>query len=152
MDLLNDPDLYWTHFEGNRHFDYPIDYWGAILDVRDDGRQLDMVYRWAPDRYCHFHRHLSAISSTVLAGQLHVTDFAPDGTELDTRVRGVGDYSHTSEPDIHMERGGPDGAVVLFNLFAPDGDLTHVLGRDLEILRTTTTAEVVSAWNRRQAC
>ena len=150
MDLLNDPDLHWTHFEGSRNFDYPIDYWGAILDVRDEGRQLDLLYRWAPDSYCHFHRHLSPITSVVLAGELYVTDFDPDGQTRGTRVRGVGDYSHTSEPDIHMERGGPDGAVVLFNLFAPDGDLTHVLSRDLDILRTTTTAEVVAAWNRRK--
>ena len=44
MDILDNPDLRWSHFEGNRHFDYPIDYWGAILDVRDDGRHLDMDY------------------------------------------------------------------------------------------------------------
>jgi len=44
---------------------------------------------------------------------------------------------------------GPDGAVVLFNIFAPDGDLTHVLSRELEILNTTNAAEVVKAWERR---
>lgn len=151
MDILDNPDLRWSHFEGNRHFDYPIDYWGAILDVRDDGRHLDMVYRWEPDSYCHFHRHLAPTTSTVLSGELHVTDFDDDGREIGTRVRTVGDYSHTAEPDIHMERGGPDGAIVLFNIYAPDGDLTHSLTRDLKILHTSTAAEVVAAWNRRRS-
>lgn len=149
MDILDNPDLRWTHFEGSRHFDYPIDYWGAILGVRDEGRQLDLVYRWEPNSYCHFHRHLAPTTSVVLAGELHVTDFDSTGHEVGTRIRRAGDYSHTATPDVHMECGGPDGAVVLFNIFAPDGDLTHVLSRELEILNTTNAAEVVKAWERR---
>ena len=31
------------------------------------------------------------------------------------------------EGDIHMERGGPEGATVIFNLYAPDGRLTDML-------------------------
>lgn len=149
MDILDNPNLHWSHFEGGRHFDYPIDYWGAVLDVRDDGRQLDLVYRWEPNSFCHFHRHLAATTSVVLSGELHVTDFDDSGRELGTRIRQAGDYSHTAEPDVHMECGGPDGAVVLFNIFAPDGDLAQVLTRDLEVLNTTTAAEVVRAWGRR---
>ena len=57
MDLLNNPDLHWSHFTGTPRFGYPIDYWGAILHVGDDGH-LDFAYRWAPNSYCHFHRHL----------------------------------------------------------------------------------------------
>ena len=59
MDVLNDPDLHWSHFSGSPRFDYPIDYWGAILHVGDDGH-LDFAYRWAPNSFCHFHRHLCA--------------------------------------------------------------------------------------------
>ncbi len=150
MDLLDNPDIRWSHFTGSDRFDYPIDYWAAILDVRDGGTHLDMAYRWEPESYCHFHRHLTPTTSTVLAGELHVTDFDDDGNEIGTRIRGVGDYSHTADPDVHMERGGPDGAIVLFNLYAPEGDLSHVLTRDLKIIRTTTSAEVVKAWEKRQ--
>ena len=78
MDLLNNPDLYWSHFTGTPRFGYPIDYWGAILHVGDDGH-IDFAYRWAPNSYCHFHRHLCSTTSTVIAGELHVTDFDDDG-------------------------------------------------------------------------
>lgn len=148
MDLLNDPELHWSHFTGSPRFDYPIDYWGAILHVGDDGH-LDFAYRWAPNSFCHFHRHLCATTSTVVAGELHVIDFDDSGNETGTRVRRVGDYSHTTEPDIHMERGGPDGAVVVFNLYAPDGLLTDALSNDLDVLRTNSVDDVVKAWRRR---
>ena len=148
MDILDNPNLHWSHFEGGRHFDYPIDYWGAVLDVRDDGRQLDLVYRWEPNSYCHFHRHLAPTTSVVLAGELHVTDFDSAGNEVGTRIRPP---ATTATPQRRMSTwsAGPDGAVVLFNIFAPDGDLTHVLSRELEILNTTNAAEVVKAWERR---
>ncbi len=49
-----------------------------------------------------------------------------------------------------MEQGGPDGAVVLFNLFAPDGLLTDALTSELAVIRTNTVDEVVAAWSRRR--
>ena len=145
MQLLDNQEIGWERYTGDpvqadRSFNWPIDYSGAILDIRDDGH-VEVLYRWAPNSYCHFHRHLAPTTSTVLSGELHVTDFDDDGREIGTRVRTVGDYSHTAEPDIHMERGGPDGAIVLFNIYAPDGDLTHSLTRDLKILHTSTAAE-----------
>ena len=147
MDLLNDPDLHWSHFTGTPRFGYPIDYWGAILHVGDDGH-LDFAYRWAPNSYCHFHRHLCSTTSTVIAGELHVTDCDEDGNETGVRVRRVGDYSHTVEPDVHMERGGPDGAIAVFNLYAPDGLLTDVLADDHSVIRTNTVEQVTEAWRR----
>ncbi len=149
MDLLHDPDLHWSRFSGSPRFDYPIEYWGAILHVGDDGH-LDFAYRWAPNSFCHFHRHLCATTSTVVAGELHVTDFDEAGVETDRRVRSIGDYSHTDDDDIHMEQGGPDGAVVVFNLFAPNGLLTDALTDDLGVIRTNTVDEVVAAWSRRR--
>ncbi|MDG1367458.1 MAG: hypothetical protein P8P85_10405 [Acidimicrobiales bacterium] len=83
-------------------------------------------------------------------GELRVTDFDEAGNEAGQRIRNVGDYSHTDDADIHMEQGGPDGAVVLFNLFAPDGLLTDALTSELAVIRTNTVDEVVTAWSRRR--
>ena len=147
MDIINNPDLHWGHLTGSPRFDYPIDFYGATLSARDDGH-LDFAYRWAPNSYCHFHRHLCETTSTVISGELHITDFDDDGNELGTRVRGPGSYSHTSEHDVHMERGGPEGALVVFNLYAPDGLLAQTLSSDLTILHTSTAAAVLESWKR----
>ena len=150
MDLLNDPKLHWSRFTGSSRFDYPIDYSAAMLNVHDNGR-LDLAYRWAPDSYCHFHRHLAPTSSVVLEGELHVIDYDDDGAEQERRVRTVGDYSHSSTPDVHMELGGPEGAVVLFTIETPDDDrLSEVLARDLTVIRTSTGEDVRKAWAKRR--
>lgn len=147
MDIINNPNLHWGHLTGSPKFDYPIDFYGATLSARDDGH-LDFAYRWAPNSYCHFHRHLCETTSTVISGELHITDFDDDGNELGTRVRGPGSYSHTSEHDVHMERGGPQGALVVFNLYAPDGLLAQTLANDLTVLHTSTAASVIKNWKR----
>ena len=44
--------------------------------------------------------------------------------------------------DIHMEQGGAEGALVLFELYAPDGQLTDQLYPDGSIKRTLTTDDL----------
>ncbi len=142
MDLLDNLDLNWVHFTGNERFDYSIDYWGALLNAREDGH-VDLLYRWAPNSYCHFHRHVAETTSTVLAGELHVLDFV-DGQEGETRVRKAGDYAHKEPGDVHMEHGGPGGALVMFNLYTPDGRLAELLGSDGQTISTTTLEEMLT--------
>ena len=38
MELIDNKDLRWKHFTGSDNFDYPIDYWAALLGARADGR------------------------------------------------------------------------------------------------------------------
>ena len=62
-----------------------------------------------------FPPHTAEISSVVLEGELHVTDIDNEtGKELGTRVRVAGDFVHKEPGDVHMEQGGPAGALVLF--------------------------------------
>ncbi len=143
MDLFDNGALRWKHFTGGDKFDYPIDYEAALLRARDDGH-VDLLYRWAPNAYCHFHRHTAATTSTVLAGALHITDIDPEtGAELGERVRTAGDYAHKEPGDVHMERGGPDGALVLFNLYAPDGLLAETLARDCSVIGQSTLDDIL---------
>jgi quercetin dioxygenase-like cupin family protein len=143
MNLLEQSDLNWTHSVGGANFDYPIEVWNAVLSSRADGH-MDLLVRWAPNAYCHFHRHLAHTTSTVLEGELHVTDMK-DGEPGATRIRKPGDYASKDAGDLHMERGGPEGALVLFNFHAPDGRLFDVLARDGATLATTTIASMTKA-------
>jgi hypothetical protein len=47
------------------------------------------------------------------------------------------------EGDVHMERGGPEGAVVLFNLYAPNRQLTEMLDEAGTALKTVTIESVL---------
>jgi hypothetical protein len=66
-----------------------------------------------------------------------------DGKEVFSIVREVGSYSHMPEGDVHMERGGPEGAVVLFNLYAPNRQLTEMLDEAGTALKTVTIESVL---------
>ncbi len=143
MNLLNNDKLRWKRFTGNDKFDYPIDYSAALLSAHDDGH-VDLLYRWEPNCYCHFHRHTARTTSTVLSGELHVIDVDPDtGEELGTRIRHPGDYACKEPGDVHMERGGPDGALVLFNLFSASGELAETLAADGTVMGTSTLEQIL---------
>lgn len=148
MNLLNNDELRWKRFTDDR-FDYPIDYSAALLRAHEDGH-VDLLYRWAPDSYCHFHRHTARTTSTVLEGELHVIDVDPStGEEQSTRIRQAGDYASKEPGDVHMERGGPDGALVLFNLFAPDGLLAETLATDGTLLGESTLGQILKGKSSR---
>jgi len=130
VNLLDNDNLNWRRFVGDEGFDYPIDYEAALLSLRADGH-VDLLYRWAPNSYCHFHRHTADTTSVVLAGELHVVDIDPKtGETLSTKIRKVGDYAHKDPGDVHMEHGGPEGALVLFKLKAVDNSLAESLAKD----------------------
>lgn len=130
MNLFDNEDLKWRRFFDHENFGYPIDYEAALLSIRHDGH-VDLLYRWAPNSYCHYHRHTADTTSVVLAGELHVLDINPEtGEELSTKIRRVGDYVHKEPGDVHMERGGPEGALVLFKLKAVNNSLAESLAKD----------------------
>ena len=47
-------NLKWMHFEGGPEFDYPINYWLAILGAQPEAGRLDFLVKWEPESYCHF--------------------------------------------------------------------------------------------------
>lgn len=142
MDLLATESLQWTHLLGGDAFDYPIDYWCAVPSAREDGH-IDLVFRWEPNAYCHFHRHVVDTTSIVLQGELHVVDME-NGREVARRTRKAGDYAHKPAGDVHMEYAGPEGALVLFHLYAPDGKLFEMLDRDENLLLPVSADDITS--------
>jgi len=75
-----------------------------------------------------------------------------NGEVVDTAIRRVGDYTKKPPGDVHMEQGGPDGALVLFELYAPDGQLTEQLDQDGNTLPPSqqTTYDTFSTNSKRR--
>jgi quercetin dioxygenase-like cupin family protein len=145
MNLLNNENLKWRRYTEGDAFDYPIDYSDAVLDVREDGR-LEILVKWEPNCYCHFHRHTAETSSLVLEGELLVTDIDIEtGKEIGQRVRVAGDFVHKQPGDVHMEQGGANGALVLFNIYAPseEGKLVESLEKDGSVISTSTIEKIL---------
>ena len=145
MNLLNNENLKWRRYTEGDAFDYPIDYSDAVLDVREDGR-LEILVKWEPNCYCHFHRHTAETSSLVLEGELLVTDIDIEtGKEIGQRVRIAGDFVHKQPGDVHMEQGGANGALVLFNIYAPseEGKLAETLEKDGSVISTSTIEKIL---------
>jgi len=150
MNLLNNENLKWRRYTEGDAFDYPIDYSDAVLDVREDGR-LEILVKWEPNCYCHFHRHTAETSSLVLEGELLVTDIDIEtGKEIGQRVRVAGDFVHKQPGDVHMEQGGANGALVLFNIYAPseEGKLVESLEKDGSVTSTSTIEKILRKRNQ----
>jgi len=82
----------------------------------------------------------------VIEGELHVTDIDIEtGKELGKRVRVVGDFVHKEPGDVHMEQGGANGALVLFNIYAPEGEgkLVESLKKDGSVISASTMARIL---------
>ena len=92
MELFATEQMKWGHLLGDENFDYPIDYWVTVLSSRDDGH-IDLLFRWEPDSYCHFHRHMVDTTTTVLQGEHHVVEIE-NGKEVEHKIRRAGDYAH----------------------------------------------------------
>ena len=138
MNLFENDNLRWKHFTGSDRFDYPIDFYSALLSVRPEGH-IELLSWWEPNSYCHFHRHTANTTSLVLKGELHVIDVdLKTGKELGIKIRPVGDFASKEPGDVHMERGGPEGALVFFSLFTEDGSLAETLSQDGRVLSTSS--------------
>ena len=56
--------------------------------------------------------------------------------------RKAGTYAHSPGGDVHMERGGPEGATVFFAMQSPDGRIFNMLDKDRNVLVSTTVEEM----------
>lgn len=130
-------DVHWTHMEGGPEYDYPIEFDVAVLGSQPDHGTLDLLVRFAPNSHCHFHRHVAVTRTLVLQGEHHVFDVGSNG-ETVHKIKPAGTYSQSPSGDIHMERGGENGAIVLFNLHSPTGVLFETLDADHNVLATST--------------
>ena len=124
----------WFQLNAGDDFGYPIDYWMAILGVQEKTGKADFLVKWEGPTHCHYHRHVADTISLVLEGEHHVLDATDPDAEYS--VRPAGYFSNSPAGDTHMERGGPDGAVVLFSMQSVDGRLFEILNNDGRVINT----------------
>lgn len=131
----------WHRLQGGDNFDYPIDYWIAVLGGDVAAGHVDFLIKWEADAYCHFHRHLGATTTLVLEGEHHVVETS--ATETVHKVRQAGHFVRNNGGDVHMEYGGAQGTVVLFSMQADDGRLFDILDRAHNVLATVTVDDLM---------
>ncbi len=132
----------WVRFAGGPKFDYPIDYAVSVVDADVDAGRIDFLARWAPNAYCHHHRHLGSTAAVVVEGEQHVTETRDFETVQKTRRQGF--KGQVPDGETHMECAGPEGLTMLFSTHAPDGRLFEVLDRSGNVLAAATIAEFLA--------
>jgi len=136
-------NIEWQRITGSPRFDYLIDYWVAVLGVQPETGQIDFLSKWEPNAYCHYHRHLGPTTTLVLEGEHHVVETT--ATETVHKIRKPGFFSRNQGGDVHMESGGPTGAVVFFSCQGVEGGkLFDVMDRDGKVLVTATIDDFLS--------
>jgi hypothetical protein len=133
----------WTHIQGGPDDGYPIDYSMAVLGYQEDNGTLDLLVRFAPNSHCHFHKHIAATTTLVLEGEHHVIEITDSGEQIH-KVRPAGTYAHSPGGEAHMERGGPEGALVFFAMQEPTGHLFDLLDVDGNLIGNTTISELAA--------
>lgn len=142
MSRLQSNRLDWQRLTGNPRFDYPIDYSVAVTNVDRAAGIVEFIAKWAPNSYCHYHRHLGRTATRVLQGEHHIVET----TELQTlhKIRKPGFQGQTPPGELHMEYAGNDGTTVIFLCESVDGKLFDVVAKDGTVLSTATIDDFVS--------
>lgn len=146
-----DPDVVdWLEIQGAADSSYPIHHDVAILGWDRDAGTIDLLIRF-DDRggHCQAHRHVSTTSVLVLEGEQHIDELLPDGSRVH-KVRPAGVHHLTpGDANPHMERGGPDGAVVFFSHHSPDGRLYEIVDDDRAVTSVVTIESLIAMWKSR---
>jgi hypothetical protein len=139
---LGSNHLDWQPLKGSPQFDYLIDYSIAVTRVDRASGEIEFLAKWAPNAYCHYHRHLGRTSSWVIQGEHHVVETTE--TQILHKTRKPGFRGQAPAGEMHMENGGAEGSTVLFLCEAVDGNLFDIIGRDGTVLATATLEDFAS--------
>lgn len=83
-----------------------------IFDFDEERQIIDAVFRFPVNEKVAPHRHVSQTNMLILGGELII--YEDDGSVRDRRKSGQ--YFTGIKGDVHLEGGGPQGAVVLYSV------------------------------------
>lgn len=146
--MLFDSTKYaWREITGDPASPYSIHHDLCVLGYDRDAGTIDLLIRFDDKGgHCQAHRHLTTTSVLVLEGEQHLDELRPGGERVH-KVRTAGTH-HLTPGDAwpHLERGGPDGAVLFFSHHTSDGRLYEIVDLDGNVLHTVTLDSLVASW------
>ncbi|MCQ8102801.1 regulator [Methylomonas sp. SURF-2] len=115
---FDDSRICWQAVPDIAHLQY------SILDIDQDRRIIDVLFKFAAGRRIVLHRHKVLNKTLVIQGEHRL--YEADGRLMD--VRPAGRYTSSEASDKpHREGGGEQDAVVLFSIRGGDGVLYEIL-------------------------
>ncbi|MCB0997252.1 MAG: hypothetical protein KDB21_19290 [Acidimicrobiales bacterium] len=143
-------DLEWMEISGSAEASYPIHHHLCVLGHDRDAGTIDLLIRFDDQGgHCQAHRHLTTTSVFVVQGEQHLDDLLPDGSRRHKVRPAGGHHLTTGDPHPHLERGGPEGAVVFFSHHTDDGRLYEIVDDDLTPVAVVTLDSLVATWDAR---
>jgi len=139
--------LRWSESFGDERSSYRIHIETSVLGYDRDAGTIDFLVRFDNNGgHCPAHRHITTTSVLVLEGEQHLEDMLPGGERV-SRVRKAGEYHLTTgDKRPHMERGGPDGALIFYSHHTTDGRLYELVDDDGNVVHTVTLDGIVNSW------
>jgi|GEM_PF-107334 len=136
----------------NDSFTYLMGYDFQMLGWDREAQTIDFALRFDDKGgHCQRHRHLASTTVLVMEGEQHLTEIHSSGkTTSKKRIKGEYARSDGADQNPHMERGGPDGGVVFYSCYAPDGRLFELIDDDGTIIREVTFEDMIEAWEHYQ--
>jgi len=115
-----------------------------ILDVNVPARTAEMLVKFEPNGRCLYHRHVAAVKTLVLEGDLHLYEPGPNG-ETHT-VKPAGSFSTGAGGEVHIE-GATDKPVIVYFSMRSDTDIVYeTLNEDLSLLRSISVQDFARDW------
>lgn len=109
-------------------------YW--VVSVDRTTNVVDMLMRFDPLAKCVPHRHVGPTRTLIIEGEHRL--YPPDGSQDITVSRVAGQLGANDGDEMHIEGGGPAGAIILLTMTAVDGVVYEILDEDLAIDRLIT--------------
>ena len=147
MTQFDTSKLRWMVAEGDGSTSYRMRQETSVLGYDRKAGIIDFLVRFDDcGGHCPAHRHITTTSVFVLEGEQHLADMLPGGKRV-PKVRKAGGY-HITNGDLHphMERGGPNGALVFYSHHTTDGRLYELVDEDGKVIHTVSLDEMIDSW------
>ena len=137
----------WRQITGSENSSYPIHHDLCILGYDRAAGTINLMIRFDDKGgHCQAHRHITTTSVLVLEGEQHLDELRPGGERVH-KVRTAGTHHLTTgDQYAHLERGGPEGAVLFFSHHTDDGRLYEIVDDAGNVLSTVTIDSLITMW------
>ena len=110
-----------------------------ILDVNVPARSAEMLVKFTPGGRCLYHRHVAAVKTLVLEGDLHLFEPTADGEKH--TVKPAGSFSAGVGGEVHIEGAEESEVIVYFSMQSDTDVIYETLNPDLSLLRSITVQD-----------